>query len=101
MNNITQPRVGAIMSGPVFRTARGHLTAYALACGYIESFEIAGRHVSAGRDGCFFVKHYDHGQANRAGTGRVYWECPRTLTEMRREFARQKRAAIATSKVQS
>jgi hypothetical protein len=60
-----------------FKTARGRLTAYALACGYIERY---GPWKLWYEHGVFHVNGIKHGQC--------YWDTARTLTDARKILAR-------------
>ena len=64
-----------------FRTARGRLTHYALACGYIETREVNGVSVTLWHEGgpCLHVRA--HGPQ-----GRIFWDSFPTLTEARKRF---------------
>jgi len=73
------------MTTPVFKTKSG-LSAYALACGYIQRFELTDNKrdlvVDLWHEGaCYHVRAHDH-----KGPGRIMWESFDTLTEARREW---------------
>jgi hypothetical protein len=73
------------MTRDKFKTARGQLTAYALACGYVQQRERGRVRVTLWHEnGTLHVRAHEFG-----GRGRLKWECPETLTAARREFARQ------------
>lgn len=81
---------------PRFRTARGELTPYALACGYIQRATDTGAYVSARvsldlwHEGgpCFHVRAHDH-----AAGSRLFWRSYERLADARRDW-RQQRAAL-------
>lgn len=76
------------MDTPVFRTKTGRLTAYALACGYIEQFEANEKRVTLWAEhGSLHVRAHDF-----ANNKRVFWDCPETLTQARKRFDVAKRA---------
>lgn len=85
------------MTEPKFRNVDGTLTAYAFACGYVESFTLDGKDyygsdmpgVMLYRDGMWHVK------AHNAPFGAVpsVWNSFDTLTDARKAFRRY-RAAI-------
>ncbi len=67
-----------------FKTKKGLLTHYALACGYMEVSEGYGKpgkvDISMYLDGCFHVRGYS------SETGRLFWDCFDTLPEARKAF---------------
>src|SRR5262245_30259096 len=73
-----------IMSNTSFHNQHGRLTAYALACGYVESKDIGQVNVALWQEHVVF-----HVRAHDRGTGRrVFWESFRTMTEARRLYDR-------------
>lgn len=78
------------MKGPRFYTRSGKLSAYALACGYVEQWEQMRnpKHfVKLWREhGCYHVRHHaDH--------VRVFWEATPSLTVAHKMFAARVRVA--------
>jgi len=69
------------MSVPQFHTARGLLTAYALACGYIHVRVRNTVSVTLWREhGCYHVRAHD------SERGRLWWDSFITLTDARKRF---------------
>lgn len=63
------------------QTSRGRLTAYALACGHVESKEYGQTHITLWSEhGQFHVRAHDR------GAGRRFWLSFHTLAEARRHF---------------
>lgn len=84
---------------PRFRTARGMLTPYALACGYIQRASDTGEYRTAGRvldlwheGACYHVRAHDH-----ANGSRLFWDSFPTLTEAREHWRTQRRALCLTA----
>lgn len=79
----TKPAPAAAPLAPVFRTAAGRLTNYALACGCVETFENEGRAVTLWHEGgqVFHVRAHDHNKGQR-----LEWETFERLTDARRHF---------------
>jgi len=69
-----------------FRTSTGRLTAYSLACGYIEQ-KLTGNDVQTTlwHEGTYHVRQHDHAVGERR-----FWECFDTLAEARNCFNRAK-----------
>ena len=71
-----------------FKTKLGWLTPYALACGYVESFEINNVSLTlwmyAGCPG-YHVREHDHNEH-----ARVFWDSFDTLTDARKRFSSAK-----------
>ena len=79
--------------GPVFKTSQGRLTAYALACGYIEKRPLKGfadASVTLWHEGGpgFHIRAHD----SETGT-RLFWETAATLGEARKVYDRAERLA--------
>jgi len=72
------------MDNPKFKTSKGLLTMYALACGYMEVSRGYGKSgtidISMYLDGCFHVRGYSPKE------GRLFWDCFDTLPEARKSF---------------
>lgn len=67
---------------PLFHNARGKLTAYALACGYIEKKERGTVQVTLWREhGVYHVRAHDFER------GRIFWDSFITLTDARKRFS--------------
>lgn len=65
-----------------FHDSRGRLTAYALACGYIESREVAGVSIKLWREhGTFHVRGHHVAECRR-----VFWDSFATLAPARARF---------------
>ena len=74
-----------------FHNSYGRLTAYALACGYVESKDLGAVHLSLWSEhGVFHVRAHNRGEGRR-----VFWESFRTLTDARRHYDRQSRALVS------
>jgi hypothetical protein len=72
-------------ASPKFRNKNGTLTAYAFACGYLETREKNGVKVTLERDSaCWHVKTWDSVEKVRRA-----WESVTLLTDARKEFRRQ------------
>lgn len=74
-----------VMSTPVFLNKRKMLTAYALACGYMEVSkdyrERGGQpDIWMHKDGCYHIQGYS------SDKGRLFWETCDTLPEARKIF---------------
>lgn len=68
------------------------LSAYQLACGYVQRHECDGIQTTLWREhGAYHVRTHDFNQHQR-----IAWNVFRTLTEARREYARQIRMAERT-----
>lgn len=83
-----------------FRTLRGRLTRYALACGYIEQHDTNPANVREGQRVTLWQEHGAlHVRAHDFTTGqRLFWDCPATLKAARKRFDAAKRAMQAASK---
>ncbi|WGH20869.1 hypothetical protein QLT00_gp86 [Gordonia phage Commandaria] len=93
---------------PKFRRADGQLTAYALGCGYCQTYAVDGATdyygttadaVTLRRDGCYHVHvragsltHDERGAARRVDGDRVDWYVFDALADARRFYARVRRA---------
>lgn len=70
------------MGAPIFRTAAGRLTGYALACGYIEKRQLQGYDDASVtlwlEHGALHVRAHD--SANHC---RLFWHCPESIGEAR------------------
>lgn len=64
-----------------FKNADGSLTAYALACGYIQQKQAGPLKAELYHDGCYHVRAFRDGK-------RVYWEGFGKLGEARRHYAK-------------
>lgn len=99
MQNATtkQAPAGAPLS-PKFRTAGDRLTHYALACGYVETFENEGRAVTLWHEGgpVFHVRAHDHNKGQR-----LEWETFERLTDARRHFDKWRAKLSASSKFEA
>jgi hypothetical protein len=63
-------KVRLIRSDWMFKNADGSLTAYALACGYLEKTEEKGISVTLWHEGaCYHVRGHDHNE-----NGRLFWD---------------------------
>ncbi len=83
------------MTAPVFYTAKGELTAYALACGYREAIELHGHGLFLDRQsaGCYTVTLY-------GPNGELDYASFDTLTPARayfRRVARDRMPAVITA----
>lgn len=68
--------------GYEIRTARGRISAYGLACGYVESVYHGRVNVCLWAEGgCYHVRAHDHGERRR-----VFWESFRLLSDARKHF---------------
>lgn len=80
------------MDNSKFKTKAGRNTAYAMACGYIETLEKNGYRLTAWHEGaCYHVRMHCDGTDNRERQGRVFWDSFNTLTETRKRFDIAKR----------
>lgn len=80
--NTTSTAPAGQNSGTNLRDSKGRLTAYALACGYVEQKTIGDVDVSLWMEhGCC------HCRAHSDALGRIFWESGK-LSDMRRIFAR-------------
>ncbi len=72
---------------PKFYTAKGWLTVYALACGYLETndtYNTGKIRIWMALDGaCYAVRGFENGHDG----GRLFWDCFDTLPEARKAFA--------------
>jgi len=67
-----------------FYTARGELTGYGLACGYIERAEARGISITLWKEhNCYHVRAHNHNTGER-----LYWNTFDTLTEARKDYRR-------------
>ena len=81
---------------PKFENKDGSLTAYAFACGYIQTFEKDGYSVSMWHEGgpCYHVRLHDHGisitQPNgpRFSNGRIFWQSEESMSKMKALYNR-------------
>ena len=66
-----------------FRTKTGRLTPYALACGYVEQFELEENQVRLWHEGgpYFHVRQHDFKNHER-----IFWESFPTLAQARKRF---------------
>lgn len=70
------------MTSPKFRTTRGRLTAYAMACGYVASAWAGRVNVNLWQaHGTYHVRAHDHGNRRR-----VFWDSFSTLGAARRRY---------------
>ena len=78
-----------------FRNKNGDLTHYALACGYIQIFDINKMQLHLYHDGgsVFHVKLFDHNQGTR-----VFWHVFDTLTKARKYWHQTKNNLLELSK---
>ena len=77
----------SIVKTNTLKNKSGRLTAYALACGYVELFEKGPHRLTLWREhGTLHVRHFNHESMER-----IFWECPETLTSARALFNRAKR----------
>ncbi|QGH79329.1 hypothetical protein KNU78_gp86 [Gordonia phage Sukkupi] len=102
------PTPGAHRRSDPYRRADGQLTAYALGCGYCQTFAVDGATdyygttadaVTLRRDGCYHVHvragsltHDERGAARRVDGDRVDWYTFDDLADARRFYARVRRA---------
>lgn len=72
---------------PVFHNKSGTLTAYALSCGYIETYETASAAVHLYREhSCWHVRAFNRIERTRC------WHSFSTLTQARKFYRQQARA---------
>lgn len=65
-----------------FHTKKGHLTPYALLCGYIEQSEINNKRVTLwGECGLYHVRSHDFNKHKR-----IFWETYKKLTDARKLY---------------
>lgn len=70
---------------PEIRTARGLVSAYGFACGYVERAIIGEISVSLWHEnGCYHVRAHESGFGGRGG---LFWDSFRMLGEARKRFA--------------
>jgi hypothetical protein len=94
----TKPAPAVAPLAPVFRTAAGRLTHYALACGYVETFENEGRAVTLWHEGgpVFHVRAHDHNKGQR-----LEWETFERLADARRHFDKWRTKLAGTAKFEA
>ena len=62
-----------------FTLKDGQKSQYALACGYIQSYEKDDIKVSLYQDGCYHIKTYEN-------DSRISWECYDTIAQARKAY---------------
>ena len=79
-----------------FRNKNGDLTHYALACGYVQEFELQKMSLKLFNDGgpVFHVRLHDHGEGVR-----VFWQCFETLTGARNYWRQTKNNLLELSQL--
>jgi hypothetical protein len=66
------------------KNKKGKLTAYAFACGYVQQKEVGDLRLSLWREnGSWHIRAHDF-----SGKGRLFWHCPKNLTDARKAFAK-------------
>ncbi len=69
-----------------FKTVKGRVTVYGLACGHIELFKLEGNRLKLWHEGaCYHVLHAAD------DSGRIFWDSFDKVSDARKRFDRAKR----------